>query len=168
MGLPNQNPNLNLVCDDGSSFQGFIFDGSNNNPSMAIVQGASTLVDFSLLSVMMPVSTYTQQQYTVKANSSTIINVDSVLDNGELQFIAFVVQYPSLDMNKTLIDTEQKFIKFQYPAMGSGLFNLGQIMILTGTTLMGAGWELGNSPGGFTLYNPHLTFDVGVKVLAFN
>lgn len=168
MGLPNLNTNLNLVCDDGASFQGFIFDGTSNNPAMSIVKGADTLVDFSLLSVMMPATTYTTQSYTVQANSSVVINVDSVLIDGALQFLGLVVVYPSTDVNKIIIDTEQKFINFQYPTMGSGTFNIGQIMILSGTTLAGAGWELGTSPGEITLLNPHQTFDVTVRVLAFN
>jgi hypothetical protein len=168
MGLPNLNTNLNLVCDNGASFQGFIFDGTNNNPSMSIVQGANTLVDFSLLSVMMPASQYTTQTYTVPANGSVVVNMDSVLIDGALQFLGLVVVYPSTDINKIVIDTEQKFINFQYPAMGAGTFNIGQIMILTGTTLAGAGWELGTSPGEITLLNPHQTFDVTVRILAFN
>jgi hypothetical protein len=170
MGLPNLNPNNNLVCDNGASNEGFIFGSDNNaNGNMTIAQGANTLLSIPLMSVAMPVTQYTSQQYIVKANTSVMVNVNSVLSSdGEVQFIAFVAVYPSTDADQIVVDPTQQYIQFQYPVMGGGYLNLGQIMILSGTTPNGTGWQLGSSPGGITLFNPHLLFDVTVTVLAFN
>ena len=169
MGLPNQNTNNNLVCNDGASFQGFIFDGSNNNPTMSIVKGADTLLEFSLKDVFMPVDQYVAQDFLVKANATAFIDGDIIQDAfGEVQFIALIVAYPETDVNKTIIDTTEKYINFQYPQFGSSTYNLGKIMMLSGTTKPGAGWGFNESPGGITLINPHSTFDVRVKMLAFN
>jgi hypothetical protein len=169
MGLPNQNTNNNLVCDDGASFQGFIFDGTNNNPTMSVVKGAETLLEFSLKSVAVPVEQYMCQEYVVKANSTILLDVDSILSaSGEAQFIAFLVKYPSTDSNLIVIDTNEKYVKFLYPTMGSNYMNIGQIMMLSGTTKAGCGWGLDESPGGISIFNPHMLFDVKVKVLAFS
>jgi len=169
MGLPNKNPNNNLKCDTGSSFQGFIFDGTNNDPTMSIVQGADNLISVSLKDVFMPAEQYFCQEFIVKANTTSLLDIDSILNaQGEAQFIAFIVKYPASDVNQIIIDVTEKYIKFQNPAMGSAFLNLGKLMILSGTTKPGSGWGLDESPGGFTLFNPHLTFDVKVKVLAFN
>lgn len=169
MSLPNQNINNNLKCDDGSSFQGFIFDGSNNNPTMSVVQGASTLVEFSLKDVFMPVAQYVVADMSVKAGSSSFIDGDSIQDAfSDVQFIALLVTYPQADTNKVIIPTTEKYINFTYPAMGGSTYNIGKIMMLSGTTKPGAGWGFNESPGGITLINPHSTFDVRVKLLTFN
>lgn len=169
MGLPNQNPNNNLKCDDGSSFQGFIFDGANNNPSMSIVNGADTLIEFSLKDVFMPADQWMSQEYVVKADKTVLLDIDSILnDAGEAQFIALLVKYPATDVNQIIIDTTEKFVKFLYPTMGGGYLNIGKIMMLSGTTKTGSGWGLDESPGGISIFNPHLNFDVRIKVLAFN
>ena len=167
MGLPNQNTNNNLKCEDGASFQGFIFDGSNGNPTMSIVKGAETLVSFSLKDVFMPSDQWFSQEFVVKANSTVLLDIDSILTaSGEAQFVTLIVKYPDADANKILIDTKEKYIQFLYPTMGSNYLNIGKIMMLSGTTTHG--WGLDESPGGITLFNPHTTFDVRVKVLAFN
>ena len=169
MGLPNTNTNNNLVCNDGSSFQGFIFDGSNNNPTMSIVKGASTLLEFSLKDVFMPADQYMCQEFIVKAESTILIDIDNILNSGgEAQFIALVVSYPQTDTDKIVIDTTEKYIKFLYPTMGGNYLNIGKIMMLSGTTKVGSGWGLDESPGGISVYNPHTKFDVRVKILAFN
>lgn len=169
MGLPNQNTNNNLKCDDGSSFQGFIFAGSNNNPTMSIVQGADTLFELSLKDVFMPVGQYVVQDFLLKANSSIFVDGDVIQGTtGEVQFIAFVVTYPAADANTVIIDTTEKYINFQYGGMGPGTYNIGKIMMLSGTTKNGSGWGFDESPGGINLINPHSTFDVRVKMLAFN
>ena len=86
MGLPNQNTNNNLKCEDGASFQGFIFDGSNGNPTMSIVKGAETLVSFSLKDVFMPSDQWFSQEFVVKANSTVLLDIDSILTaSGEAQ-----------------------------------------------------------------------------------
>jgi hypothetical protein len=163
MGLPNQNTNNNLKCDDGSSFQGFIIDGG----SMSIVKGAETLVEFSLKDVFMPADQWFSQEFVVKANASVLLDIDSILTaSGEAQFIALLVKYPESDTNKIIIATTEKYVQFLYPTMGSNYQNIGKIMMLSGTTTHG--WGLDESPGGITIFNPHTTFDVRVKVLAFN
>lgn len=165
MSIPNKNPNNNLKCDDGSSFQGFIID----NGSMSIVKGASTVLDVSLKGVFMPVDQFVFSDILVKANSSVFIDGDSIQDAySDVQFISLVVTYPAADTNKIIIPTIEKYINFQYPQFGSGTYNIGKIMILSGTTKPGSGWGLNESPGGITLINPHTAFDVRVKLLAFN
>jgi len=54
-----------------------------------------------------------------------------------------------------------------YPNNGT-TFNLGKIMMLSGTTAPGLGWDMLGSPGGFKLVNPHTNFDVVVKIMMFN
>jgi hypothetical protein len=169
MALPNQNTNNNLVCPDGSTFQGFIFDGTNGDPTMSIVKGADTLIEFSLKDVFMPVGQYVVSDFLVKANGTIFIDGDAIQNSlGEVQFFTLLVTYPEQDVNKIIVATEEKYINFQYPAMGASTYNLGKIMMLTGTTKAGSGWGLNESPGGITLINPHSTFDVRVKMLAFN
>jgi hypothetical protein len=168
MSLNNTNTNNNLICETGASFQGFIFDGSANNPSMSIVKGADTLLEFSLKDVFMPVDQWVSRDFNVKANSNTFIDGDNIQDTfGEVQFIALLVTYPEIDVNKIIVETQEKYIKFQYPQFGASTYNLGKIMMLSGTTKPGSGWGFNESPGGITLINPHLGFDVRVKMLAF-
>lgn len=169
MGLPNQNNSNNLTCNTGASFQGFIFEGSNNNPSMSIVHGADTLLEISLADVFMPTDQYFCQEFAVKASSTITIDGDNILNiDGECQFIALIVTYPAKDNNSIILPTTDKYIQFMYPTFGSGTYNLGKIMILSGTTKTGSGWMVGGSPGGITIINPHNTFDVKVKMLMFN
>lgn len=169
MALPNTNTNNNLICDDGASFQGLIFDGTNNDPTLSIVKGANTLLSFSLKDVFMPADQWTSKDFNVKANSSVFIDGDTVQDAfGEVQFIAIIIAYPAADINKIVLPTEEKYIHFQYPQFGASTYNIGKIMMLSGTTKAGAGWGFNESPGGITLINPHLNFDVRVKMLAFN
>jgi len=169
MGLPNQNTNNNLICDDGASFQGFIFDGSNSDPTMSIVQGADTLASFSLKDIFMPVDQWVSRDFNVKAGLSVFIDGDSIQDSfGEVQFITLLVTYPAADVNSIVVATQEKYINFQYPQFGSATYNIGKIMMLSGTTKPGCGWGFNESPGGITLINPHPNFDVRVKMLAFN
>ena len=169
MGLPNTNINNNLICDDGASFQGFIFDGVNNSPSMSIVKGADTILDISLTDVFMPADQYFCQEFNVKASGSITIDGNNILNiEGECQFVALIVTYPPKDNNSVIIPTTDKYIHFMYPTFGSGTYNIGKIMMLSGTTNTGSGWMIGGSPGGITIINPHNTFDVKVKMLMFN
>src|ERR1035437_6256277 len=138
--LPNQNTNNNLVCETGASFQGFIFDGSNNDPSMAIVKGADTLINFSLKDVFMPADSWYTQEFTVKAGMSVIIDGDNIANSiGDAQFITLLVTYPQADQNRIVLDTTEKYIQFTYPRFGSGTYNIGKIMMLSGTTKVGSG-----------------------------
>ncbi len=168
-GLLNLNTNNKLTCDDGSSsFSGFIFDGVNGNPTMSIVKGAATLLNISLLDVAIPMTEYVTQKFTLKADTSILIAAPNIMSTlGEVQFIALLVEYPKADTGGTTIVTNEKFIKYEYPT-GATQLNIGKIMILSGTTKDGSGWDLDSSPGGLTLVNPHSLFDVTVTILAFN
>lgn len=170
--IPNLNPNNNLTCPDGATFQGLIFDGSNVDPTISIVKGADTVASFSLKNVFFPVNEYMSQNFTVKANSSIFIDGDNITNSlGTAEFIMLIVCYPEVDINMIIIDTNDKYINFVYPAMGTNVLNIGKIMMLSGTSLSSplTGWDFANgSPNGITFTNPHLTFDVKVQLLVCN
>lgn len=169
MSLVNSNTNNNLVCDNSSSFQGFMFGGTNNDPAISIVKGAETLIEFSLKDVFMPADQWVSRDFNLNPGATLYIDGDAIQDQfGEVQFISFIVGYPQLDTNKIVIETQEKYIHFRYPQFGSATYNLGKIMMLSGTTKAGSGWGFNESPGGITLINPHDNFSVRVKMLAFN
>lgn len=168
MGLPNLNPNNKLICDDtASSIRQFVFDGSNNNQSMAIVQGAKTLVELLINDLFIPLSRYNLQEFTVAA--SKFVDIDSCnIGNqfGEVQGLVILVEYPNTDSASATIENADKYLLFEYP-IGGQVMHLGKIMILTGSTKDGLGWDLTSSPGGLRVSNPHANFDVSIRVLSF-
>ena len=169
MALPNTNTNNNLTCSDETSFQGLIFDGSNINPTMSIINGASTLISLSLKDVFMTVDQWVSRDFNVKAESSMYIDGDNIQDEfGEVQFIAIIVSYPQADVNKVIVPATDQYIQFEYPQFGASTYSIGKIMMLSGSSNPGSGWGFNESPGGITLINPHTNFDVRVKLLAFN
>jgi hypothetical protein len=55
-----------------------------------------------------------------------------------------------------------------FAQIGGQQMTMGKIMILSGSSTQGLGWDLINSPGGLRITNPHTGFDVGLKVLLVN
>lgn len=164
MAIPNQNPNNNISCPDTSGIKTLIFSGSD----MDIIQGSATLLQIALKDFFIPLDIYGFQELTVKAGTNIEVppcNVASV--SGEVQFIAIIVDYPINDTGAIPIPTEDKYLTFQYPEGGKTM-PIGKIMILSGSTKPGFGWELVSSPGKILISNPHLNFDVVVRILVFN
>jgi hypothetical protein len=170
-GLPNLNPynKLALKCDDGTTFKSLIFGVDNNASNLEVVKGADTLAGFSLASFFVPIDKFQTQDFTIKAGQSLIVsgcNMES--PSGEVQFIGILVTYPDFDSDQNAVTTEDKSIKYEYP-IGGAQYNLGKIMLLSGTTKAGSGWTLTDgSPGGLKLINQHDKIDVEVKVLICN
>ena len=134
---------------------------------MDIIQGANTLLSTSLKDLFITLTDYSTQNFTLPANGTKTLNACSVgSDIGEVQFIGILVTYPTYDDGNVLIETEEQYIKYEYPT-GNTPLNIGKMMILTGSTKQGSGWDLVGSPGGFLLRNPHNDFDVEVQVLYF-
>ncbi len=169
MGLPNQNTSNNLTCTDAStSGKSFIFEGTNGNPSMAIIKGVSTLLEVALNDVFMPVDKYIFQELTLEANSSIMLGVGNILSTlGEVQFLSIIVEYPKFDTADVIIATSEKYIRYELPD-GGNQQSIGKIMIMTGSTKDQFGLDLNSSPGEMRIINPHELFDVTIKILAFN
>ena len=166
-GLPNVNPNNPLAqfCsnDNAANIKAFIVDGTNNDPNMAIVQGARTLLPISMKDFFIPLDQYQSSTYTIAPNSAITI---SSCGFGEVQFVGLFVSYPDVDDVQVSIDNGEKYIKYEFPT-GSTQNTIGKIMLWSGSTQAGLGWNLDPSPGGLRLINPHVNFSVSVQVLLF-
>mgnify|MGYP001327246707 CR=1 FL=1 len=170
MGLTNQNSSNDISCPNDlvTSIKSFVFGGDPSTPTMEIVQGAKTLLTASLADLFITLEKYQLQEFTIAKESYITLdggNIASTL--GEVQFLAILVTYPAETDGGVAIDTEELYINWEFPT-GADVRRIGKIMILTGSTLAGYGWDLDQSPGGMRLHNPHDDFDVDVKVLAFN
>jgi hypothetical protein len=168
-GLPNFNADNRLAkfCNDGTQQRALVFDGTNGDPQMSIVQGASTLFSIDLSQFFIPLVNYQSFDFIVPALGSVELNSTNIVNkSGQLQFLGILVTYPDFDCNDETIDTCCKYLTFQYP-LGVNTFPLGKIMLLSGSTLAGFGWDLETSPGGFLINNPHNNFDVEIQVLVF-
>lgn len=160
----NQNPNNKLVCPDPANLKALMFEFS----AMTIVDGASNLVTIDLKDFFIPLDQFNYQEIKLAANTQKNIDPCGVGDDaGQVQFLALIVEYPRFDTAGVEIATDNKYLEWIYPSNGT-TFNIGKIMILSGTTAPGLGWDLLGSPGGFTLKNPHANFDVTIKILMFN
>jgi len=161
--------NTDISCpSDFTNVKSFVFGGDPSTPTMEIVQGAKTLLSISLADLFITLDKYQLQEFTIPKQSSVMLDGRSIASNlGEIQFLAVIVTYPSVNEGETDIDTGELYINWEYPD-GSDIRRIGKLMILTGSTLAGYGWDLDLSPGGLKLHNPHDDFDVDVKILAFN
>jgi hypothetical protein len=170
MGLTNQNSSNDISCPNDliSSVKSFVFGGDPTTPTMEIVQGAKTLLAVSLEDLFITLTKYQLQEFTIERSSTITLDGGNIASSlGEVQFLAIIPTYPSLNDADEQIDTGDLFINWEFPT-GAGIRRIGKIMILTGSTLAGYGWDLDTSPGGLVLSNPHSDFTVDVKVLAFN
>ena len=169
-GLPNLNPNNQLAafCDDGTGIPALVFDGTNNNPGLAIVQGANTLLFLDQTNFFIPLASYQTMTFKVPASGSATLTSDNIASGlGEVQFIGIFVTFPDIDNTGATIDTTEKYLTWQCP-VGGQQYTLGKIMLLSGSTKPGFGWDLEVSPGGILIQNPHTNYDVTVRVLTFN
>ena len=117
-GLPNLNPfnKLSLKCDDGTSFKAIVFEVDNNESNLAVVQGSKTLAAFPLGDFFIPVTKYQTQDLVLLAGESLTVsgcNMESAA--GEVEFIGILITYPEFDNDQNAVETEDKFIKYEYP-----------------------------------------------------
>ena len=167
--LPNYNADnrLALFCNNGTTQRALVFDGTNGDPAMSIVQGANTIFSIDLSQFFIPLMNYQSYDFMVPASGSIEINANMLANSsGQLQFLGFLVTYPEFDCNDETIDSSCYYLTYQYP-IGVNTFPLGKIMLLSGSTLPGFGWNVETSPGGFLIQNPHDNFGVEIQVLVF-
>lgn len=162
MGTENRNPNNNIVCPKPADMKALIFEYS----SMDIVKGPSTLLGIDLSSFFIPLKKYHYDDLKLCAGETITIDSSNAGDEGEVSFIGIIVTYPEFDAGRERIETGAKYIQYTFP-IGGSTHNIGKIMLLSGSNQPGYGWQLDASPGGLTLTNPHLDFDVEVQVLIF-
>lgn len=160
----NLNPNNTLACPNQASLRALLFEYSK----MTIVNGANSLAQIDLKDFFIPLEVYNLQEIKLAAGTEKSIDPCGIGDAaGQVQFLAVVVDYPRFDDSNLEIPTVDKYLQWVYPNNGT-TFNLGKIMMLSGTTAPGLGWDMLGSPGGFKLVNPHTNFDVVVKIMMFN
>lgn len=165
MGQPNKNPFNKIKCNTSNDTT----VAQPGNGSIDIVNGANTLLKFPMFNFL-PVNDYQYKEFTLAANTSPSTGLNTALleacntanVNGEDSAIIIAVDYPDYDVSNNLVATDDKFIKFTY---GDQVMNIGKMMILTGTSTAGSGWDLMSSPGGMLLQNPHPYFAVRVRAL---
>src|SRR5271157_2750265 len=101
-GLPNYNADNRLAkfCNDGTQQRALVFDGTNGDPQMSIVQGANTLNFIDLSQFFIPLVNYQSFDFIVPALGSIELNAKNLINqSGQLQFIGIVVTYPDFDCN---------------------------------------------------------------------
>lgn len=163
MALTNLNPFNKLTCDD-SALTSLIVNGS----SFLIVNGANTLFNMSLADLFIPVTAYAYQEFNLLKDTSIQIDPANIGNaNGEVTTMIIQVIYPQYDAGDTLVESVDMYINFTYPLNGQ-IMNVGKLMVLSGSSKSGSGWDLISSPGGFLMTNPHTNFDVKVKILLIN
>ena len=139
-----------------------------DNNAMSIVQGPRTLASIDLTNFFIPLAKYNLQDITLAAGETITIDPCNIgSDTGEVQFLALIVTYPQYDVSAAAVPSDDMYLNYYYPASGQA-YNVGKILVLSGSTQPGKGWDLEGSPGGFVLTNPHSNFDVEVQVLMFN
>lgn len=165
MGIPNNNPFNTIKCGVGADTNKSLVFGNSN---ISIVQGANTLFTLPLTDYM-PVSIYQYKEFTLAPNTSPSTGDNAVqleacnttTDSGEDSVIVIVAQYPDFDTADLSVPTNEKYINYTFPD-GSDVMNIGKVMILSGSSKAGSGWNLSD---GLVLTNPHANFAVNIKVL---
>lgn len=164
MALITNNTANKLKCDSSATVKTLVFNASD----LEIILGAKTLFELSLSSFFQVVNKYLYQEFTIQAGQSIDLDPGNMGSSiGEVKFIAMLVEYPSSDNTQASVGTAEQYLLWEYP-LGGQQMTIGKIMILSGSSTQGLGWDLINSPGGLRITNPHTGFDVGLKVLLVN
>lgn len=164
MGTPNNNPFNKIKCLDTTSAKSLIFNQSGIN----IIQGSKTLFNLPLADLFLPLTIYQYQEFPLAPLESIQLDPGNIVNaNGEVTGLIIVADYPSLDTGGNPVDTNEKYINYNYP-LEANTTSIGKIMIMTGTNKAGAGIDLISSPGGMTLTNPHANFSVNLRILVIS
>lgn len=157
--------------EDRSKINFLVFREGN----IEIIKGVETEAKINLSNFFIETSNYISQKFQVKSKETLLIKSGNIGNiKGEIRFIAIYVKYP----DDTIEDN--KYLHWQYPYLKlsennspeieEDKMNLGEIMILSGSTLESKGWDLSSddgSPifGGISIINPHESIDVDLEIL---
>jgi len=132
------------------------------NTSLAIVQGANTLIESELRNFFITLDKYMMEEIIVPASGSLTITSGNVglATTNKVKFIGIIVTYPDKDSSGTTITEDAKLLTYEFPT-GTSL-PLGKILMLSGTNATGGGFDVDGD--GLVVNNPN-AWDVTLKVI---